>query len=354
MNRDNNHRESRELETASRLSDWYRENRRDLPFREGRDPYRIWVSEIMAQQTRMEAVIPYYDRFMDRFPSLQDLAEAPEERVLEAWAGLGYYSRARNLHTTARILWEERKGEFPGSAQELKMLPGIGEYTAGAIASIAFGRPEPAVDGNVLRVYARVTNREDNTASPAFRRETAAWTRKILEEGRPETLTQAIMELGALICIPGTPRCGKCPLQDLCQGYASGDPGRLPAPAVRKEKPVSHFAVIYLKDSQGNVLLRKRTESLLKGMWQYLMLAGDTEPNRIQTILRQQGFITGEILPVGTGRHVFSHRIWQMRGYRCTLISPPPDILPEGYHFVEPERLRELPFPAAFRFLSTT
>jgi len=353
MSRQYNPLESREQETASRLSGWYRENRRELPFRSGRDPYRIWVSEIMAQQTRMEALIPYYERFMARFPSLKDLAEAPEERVLESWAGLGYYSRARNLHRTARILYGERGGRFPESAEELKKLPGIGEYTAGAIASISFGRPEPAVDGNVLRVFSRLRNRSDSPSSPELRREAAAWVRGILEEGRPEILTQAIMELGALVCIPASPRCGKCPLQDLCLGYASGDPGRLPVPPVRKEKPLSQFAVICLQDPRGFVLVRKRTESLLKGMWQYLVLEGNPDAEEIRSILFGQGFVPGEIRKAGTGRHVFSHRVWQMQGYCCRLMSPLPETLPEGYCFVEPARLRELAFPAAFRFLGT-
>ncbi len=205
-----------------RLLPWYRENARDLPWRRSREPYRVWVSEIMLQQTRVEAVVGYYNRFMEAFPNVQALAAAEESRVLKLWEGLGYYSRARNLQKTAKLLVETRGGRFPDTAAELQKLPGIGAYTAGAVASICFERPSAAVDGNVLRIIARITAEARAVDLPAVRREIAARLEAVYPAGNCGMFTQALMELGACVCTPKNPDCARCPMRGVCAAQAAG------------------------------------------------------------------------------------------------------------------------------------
>ena len=215
---------------------WYDKEARDLPWRQNTDPYRVWVSEIMLQQTRVEAVIPYYERFLAAFPDLKALADAPEEQLLKLWEGLGYYSRARNLQKAAREALS-RFGGLPGQVQELSSLPGIGAYTAGAIASIAFSRPVPAVDGNVLRVVARLTDSHDDVLSPAVKREAEKAVAAVIPHDRPGDFNQAVMDLGATVCLPnGAPRCEVCPLAELCLGLARSTAPELPVKTKKKER----------------------------------------------------------------------------------------------------------------------
>ena len=218
------------LLAAPLLQAWFAENARALPWRGERDPYRIWVSETMLQQTRIEAVLGYYPRFTEAFPTLAALAEAPEERVLKLWEGLGYYSRARNMHRAARICLEQYGGALQGTAAELKKLPGVGAYTAGAVASLAFGEAAPAVDGNVLRILARFLNDERDVLQPAVKKEAEALLKAVLEQQeRPGVFNEALMELGEVICLPnGSPRCSRCPLGGTCGALAVGTEKDLP------------------------------------------------------------------------------------------------------------------------------
>lgn len=275
------------------LLDWYFENRRDLPFRRNRDPYRIWVSEIMAQQTRIDAMIPYFERFMTLFPDIPSLADADEDQLHKAWEGLGYYSRVRNLQKTARIV---RETGLPESREELLKLPGIGPYTAGAIASISFGQKAAAVDGNVLRVYARLHDIHEDVMKPAVRRRVESLVLEAMIEPYGD-FTQALMELGALVCIPGTPRCELCPIRAWCQAK---DPAMLPVlPAKKKKQEEIHVFCLYT-DGQGIRLVRRPSRGLLAGLYGF----PEEEPPEGLRRIRLEGY-----------DHVFTHRVWHIQGW---------------------------------------
>jgi A/G-specific adenine glycosylase len=250
---------------ASRLLGWYDVQHRDLPWRRTRDPYRIWVSEIMLQQTRAEAVIPYYERFLQRFPTAAALAAAPAEEVLASWSGLGYYSRARNLHKAARLM----SGDFPSAYQEIRDLPGVGDYTAAAIASIAFGLPYAALDGNVMRVVARVTNDAADTGSHRTRARFREVAQQWLHPQRAGAFNEAMMELGATVCLPRAPHCEICPLRELCEARRAGRERQLPV-KLRKTAPVKIAMAVAVVERRGRLLLWQRAADAprLAGFWE--------------------------------------------------------------------------------------
>lgn len=244
---------------------FYDRERRDLPWRDEPDPYRVWVSEVMLQQTRVETVIPYYLGWMERFPTLDRLARASDEEVLKAWEGLGYYSRAQRLHRGARVVRERLRGHLPESAEGLRALPGVGEYTAGAVASIAFGQVTPAVDGNVRRVLARLFDLED--PSPKELRELAG---ALVDPERPGDFNQALMELGATVCTPRAPACEACPLRSWCVAAAAGTQLSRPTPKRKRSTPTHEFAVAVVSDGEGRLVLRRRPrKGLLAGLWEF-------------------------------------------------------------------------------------
>jgi A/G-specific adenine glycosylase len=257
---------------ARELLDWYDANKRDLPWRRDRDPYRIWVSEVMLQQTRVDTVIPYYERFMQRFPTVRHLAEAPEEEVLKCWEGLGYYSRARNLQAGARQVVERHGGIIPDDKAAVSLLKGVGPYTAGAILSIAFNRTEPAVDGNVMRVLSRFFLLEDDIAKPSSRAKIERLAASIIPEGRAGDFNQAVMELGALVCTPKSPGCLLCPVLAQCAGRAAGRERELPVKSKAKPpRPETRLAALVegRGERAGKVLVRRRPDSgLLARMWE--------------------------------------------------------------------------------------
>ncbi|MBE7034761.1 MAG: A/G-specific adenine glycosylase [Ruminococcaceae bacterium] len=295
---------------------WYQKNQRILPWRENRDPYRVWVSEIMLQQTRVEAALPYYQRFLEALPTVYDLAKAPEERLLKLWEGLGYYSRVRNMQKAAQIVVEQYGGQFPKDAAALEKLPGIGDYTAGAIASIAFGLPVPAVDGNVLRVIARLCNDDaDIMLSGTKKRVKEALSAVYrLAEADAGDLTQAIMELGALVCVPGVPRCEACPLQRLCQAKAMGTEKTLPIRIVSKEKKTVKRTVFLLCCGDKVALVKRPAKGILAGMWEFPAAEGHLSRKQAEAVLRAQG-IEGRLQSFVESRHVFTHLIWEMKSY---------------------------------------
>jgi A/G-specific adenine glycosylase len=235
---------------------WYRARRRDLPWRRTRDPYAIWVSEIMLQQTRVETVVPYYGRFLERFPTVRALAVAREDDVLAAWSGLGYYRRARGLHAAAAIVARDHAGSLPDDRERLRALPGIGDYTAAAIQSIAFGREAAAVDGNVVRVLARIHGLSGRRDSPRLKRDVTALAETLARGPAPGDWTQALMELGATVCLPRDPRCGECPVASRCTARRSGDPARYPEPAVKQE-PRSGREVLLLARRGRSIYLEE-------------------------------------------------------------------------------------------------
>ena len=333
------------------LLGWYRANARQLPWRENHDPYRVWVSEIMLQQTRVEAVKPYYRRFLERLPNVAALAAVPEEELMKLWEGLGYYSRVRNMQKAARIVMEQYGGKMPDTPAALKKLPGIGDYTAGEVASIAFGCRAACVDGNVLRVFARLRNDDTDITLPRVKAELA----DEISRGMPDCpgdFNQALMELGAIVCLPGgEPLCGQCPLGELCRGRAAGRQTALPVKAAKPDRQISRLLVLVLRDARGRVALRRRTVGPLKGMWELPTFAaeGQTCAAQAEQLAAGLGFSVSADRPLGESRHVFTHREWHMQGW---LLQSETDFAapPEGWAFAAPQELQEeYALPAAFR-----
>ncbi len=273
-------------------------HRRDLPWRANTDPYRVWVSEIMLQQTRVETVRPYYDRWMQQFPSVQKLADAPLDDVLKSWEGLGYYSRARNLHSAARVICERHNGSLPPTAGGLRELPGIGEYTAGAVASIAFQAREPSVDGNVRRVLHRLLDTARLNAA-----ELRSAAQQLVPADRPGDFNQALMELGATICTPRTPRCTECPLRQLCRAFANGTQLERPARSRTAAIPERHYQTLVIFDPVDHVLLRQRPlDGLLGGLWEFPATDQDAT-----ALVRELTGSACALAERGTVTHTFSH-----------------------------------------------
>lgn len=314
------------------LLNWYDREKRALPWRGTRDPYRIWLSEIMLQQTRAEAVAPRYEAFLERFPTVDALAASGEEEVLKAWEGMGYYSRARNLRKAA-IQIAQGGGAFPTSARELMRLPGVGAYTAAAVASIAFGEPSPALDGNQARVLARLLAFDEPMDTPQRLRAQAL---ALIDHARPGDYNQALMDLGSGICTPRAPHCDRCPVSAFCAAFSEGDAEsypRLPPPVAKRTVELT-VALAFL---DGRVLVRRRpSRGLLAGLWEFPNFSEGTLAD-----LLPGARITGE-LP--RARHVFTHLTWNMRGLRAEVDAPP-----EGMRAVDADGLAALPFPTALR-----
>ena len=308
------------------LVGWYRQNARDLPWRREPTPYRVWVSEIMLQQTRVEAVKPYYRRFLEALPDIPALAAAPEEQLLKLWEGLGYYSRARNLQKAARQIMERYGGEMPPSYELLLGLAGFGEYTAGAVASIAFGVPVPAVDGNVLRVFSRLLAAESDVLAPAVRKGYRQLLLAAMPQDRPGDYNQALMELGATLCAPnGPPRCGECPLARLCRGYAGGNPGAFPVKSAKKERRVEEKTVFVAACPEGVLLRRRPDGGLLGGLWEFPWAEGRLSREEAAAALAGWGIASKALRALRPAKHLFTHIEWRMDGFLalCGEISPP-------------------------------
>ena len=313
------------LQSLPRIADWYAAQRRPLPWRLSPTPYHVWISEIMLQQTRIEAVIPYYERFVAALPDVAALAAVDGERLMKLWEGLGYYSRARNLKKAAVLLCERYGGALPASAEELKKLPGIGDYTAGAIASIAFSLPEPAVDGNVLRVTARLLADGRDVLSPALRREVAAKLRGSYPCGeRSALVTEGLMELGETLCLPNAePDCARCPVASLCRAHAAGEPARYPTRGAAKERRVERRTVLLLRCGGKTAIRRRPDAGLLAGLWEFPSLDGFRSEEELRSLFPA----ALSIVPCGEARHLFTHVEWRMRGFSLELPSPLPDLV---------------------------
>ncbi len=310
---------------ASRLLAWYRANKRSLPWRDHPDPYAVWVSEIMLQQTRVEAVIPYFENWMKRFPSVRALAAASEQEVLNAWEGLGYYSRARNLHKAARLVVEQYGGKLPRELVSLRKLPGIGRYTAGAIASMAFGLDEPAMDGNIRRVFARLFDVLEPADSPAGEKILWELAARNLPAGQAGDYNQALMDLGATICLPRNPRCLICPLMEICAARKAGTQELRPVLKPKKERPhVTHAAAVIVK--RGRVLLAKRpSRGLLGGMWEFpnAAVTGDPAEELSATIETAYGFRAQPVGELAVLEHAYTHFSVTVHAFTCELLSQP-------------------------------
>jgi A/G-specific adenine glycosylase len=300
------------------IAGWFAENGRALPWREDPpDPYHVWISEIMLQQTRIEAVIPYYGRFLDRLPDVQALEDVPEEELLKLWEGLGYYSRARNLKRAAQQVEERFGGAIPRTAAELRSLPGIGDYTAGAIASIAFGKSEPAVDGNVLRVLARLAADSADVLDQKTKKD---WTTRLKEVypcgDEAGLLTQGLMELGEVLCLPNAqPLCGACPCAGLCEAHAQGRETDFPVRSARKERRVEEKTVFLLACGGRYALQKRPAKGLLAGLWEFPSADGILTEEDALAWASSQGLEPVSIEPLPASKHLFTHVEWRMKGY---------------------------------------
>ncbi len=330
------------------LGNWFAEHRKALPWRESGDPYAVWLSEIMLQQTRIEAVIPYYHRFMAMLPDIHALATCPDDLLMKLWEGLGYYSRARNLKKAAIMIEEHFGGALPTTAAELRTLPGIGDYTAGAIASIAFGEPEPAVDGNVLRVMARLCGCDDDILLLSTKRRVADALRAIYPTGNEATvLTESLMELGETVCIPnGRPKCESCPVRTLCTAYHTDRIDELPRKSTKKARKDLAYTV-FLLFCDGKIALRKRpSEGLLADMWELPNVNGHLSPDDAINCCHAWQTEPQKCMPCGKSTHIFTHLNWNMIGYRVTCAYPS-----EAFVWVSPEELTSTyALPTAFRY----
>lgn len=326
---------------------WYDQHARTLPWRGIHDPYRTWVSETMLQQTRVETVLGYYERFLTRFPTIADLAAAPEDDVLKMWEGLGYYSRARNLHKGAKQVVAEYGGSIPSSVDELRKISGIGPYTAGAIASIAFDQPVPAVDGNVIRVVSRLRGIRENVGIPSIRRALEGEAASLVPAERPGDFNQAVMDLGATVCTPGTPSCERCPLQGECDAYAAGDAEDLPI-LPRKNPPKVFDYAVCLIFSGDRVLMRQRTEAMLRGLWVFPMVEGKPTLRQLPAAVKKMTRLSvADVQSAGEAKHVFTHQIWQMQLY--TMSVPENVDAPAGYSFIPAADMSALTIPTAVK-----
>ncbi len=330
---------------SSALLSWYDCNARVLPWRGIHDSYRTWVSEAMLQQTRVETVLPYYSRFLSCFPTLAALAEAEESEVLKQWEGLGYYSRARNLLAGARQVMRDFGGNLPPDPARLQEISGIGPYMAGAIASIAFDIPVPAVDGNVIRVISRLYNINEDASRPSVRRGIESIAAELVPPDRPGDHNQAMMDLGAGICVPGTPDCCRCPLSAFCKAFSAGNAADLPVlPKSRPQKLIS-WTVLIIR-SGNRVLLRRRTEKLLQGLWCFPMIEGCFSPeNAPAAVCRSLGIMTRNPCAHGKARHVFTHQIWDMS--LISLSSENDTPVPEGCEWIPVTDIEKIALPSA-------
>ncbi len=332
------------------LLTWYDHNKRDLPWRGETSPYRIWVSEVMLQQTQVVTVIPYYHRFLEQFSTTQELAAASLEEVLKAWEGLGYYARARNLHKAAIEIVEVHQGNFPRSYAELRPLPGFGEYTAGSVASIAFGEAVPAVDGNVRRVLARLFAIEENVQKGAGAKQLNEIATALVSQDRPGDWTQTLMELGALLCLPKSPKCLLCPVKELCQARLQGLEQELPYRPPKKSLP--HYDVVAAVTRRDDQILiaQRPLDGMLGGMWEFpggKQESGETLPECLRRELKEELDIDIEVGDLITiVKHSYTHFKITLHAFECTLVDgEPKKIGVADWRWVTLPELEKFPFP---------
>lgn len=335
---------------APPLLAWYDENRRILPWREKPEPYRVWVSEIMLQQTRVEAVKPYFARFMEHLPDVESLAAAEEDELLKLWEGLGYYSRARNLKAAAQQIVEQHGGKMPSEYHDLIKLKGIGSYTAGAISSIAFGHPVPAVDGNVLRVIMRLLADDSDISEASVRKRVEEDLKPVMPKDRPGDFNQALMELGATVCLPnGAPKCAECPWKTFCRAGIEESWQQYPKKAVKKPRTVEYRTILVIRDGHRAVIRRRPNKGLLAGMYEFPSLLGKASLDEVKDWLSAQGVCAVRIEKLPESKHIFTHKEWHMTGYMVLVDGLEPMHKDPSLMFVETQETEEkYPIPSAF------
>lgn len=335
------------------LLSWFGQHARVLPWREHPDAYRVWVSEIMLQQTRVEAVKPYFARFMEALPDVAALAACPEDQLLKLWEGLGYYNRVRNMQKAAVRMMEESGGVPPATYEELLALPGIGSYTAGAIASIAYGQAVPAVDGNVLRVVSRICGSYEDITKQSVKKQVEQALKRVMPQECPGTFNQAMMELGAMVCVPnGAPECERCPVRSICAAGESGAWKQIPVKAAKKPRRVEPRTVLVIRDQEHAAVQKRPDAGLLAGLYELPNFEGHLSQEEALAQVRRLGFAPIRIQPLEEAKHIFSHIEWRMAGY-LVLVEEKEQrnkaACDQKLLFIEPSRTeREYPIPAAF------
>ena len=337
-------------EIVQPLISWYRQNKRILPWRDQKNAYYTWVSEIMLQQTRVEAVKPYFLRFIGELPDVKALAECPEEKLMKLWEGLGYYNRVRNMQTAAQNVVSEYSGILPASYEELLALKGIGSYTAGAIASIAYDIPVPAVDGNVLRVFSRITEDRQDIMKQSVRRQVEEKLLGIMPKEAPGDFNQALMELGAVVCVPNGPaRCMECPVAALCKAYHHGTVDELPVKAPKKKRTIENKTVLVIQDGERTAIHKRPQEGLLAGLYELPNVEGHLSMDEALQKVKEMNLEPLHIETLPEAKHIFSHIEWRMIGYRIR-VSSLEERKESSFIFTEKKQSeKQYAIPSAFR-----
>ena len=332
------------------LISWYRQNKRILPWRDQKNAYYTWVSEIMLQQTRVEAVKPYFLRFIGELPDVKALAECPEEKLMKLWEGLGYYNRVRNMQSAAQVVVAEYGGILPASYEELLALKGIGSYTAGAIASIAYDIPVPAVDGNVLRVFSRIAEDRQDIMKQSVRRQVEEKLLGIMPKEAPGDFNQALMELGAVVCVPNGPaRCMECPVAALCKAYHHGTVDELPVKAPKKKRTIENRTVLVIQDGERTAIHKRPQEGLLAGLYELPNVEGHLSMDEALQKVKEMNLEPLHIETLPEAKHIFSHIEWRMTGYRIR-VSSLEERKESSFIFTEKKQSeKQYAIPSAFR-----
>lgn len=332
-----------------RIVPWFRENKRELPWREQPDAYRVWVSEIMLQQTRVEAVKGYYERFLQALPDVKALAEAQEDQLLKLWEGLGYYNRVRNMQKAANQIMIDYGGEFPSSYEDILSLTGIGSYTAGAISSFAFGMPKPAVDGNVLRVISRITGSDRDIMKQSVRRHIEQLLEQVIPAEASSDFNQGLIELGAIVCVPnGEPKCQECPARECCVAYRDGTVMELPVKKKAAARRIEERTILIFRDGETRGIRKRPAKGLLAGLYELPGLDGHLSVDEVIEYSKQIGLTPVRVKPVGKAKHVFSHVEWHMIGYQIQ-VDELEKSCTDNMIFAHPEEIQNrYPIPSAF------
>ena len=336
-------------EMRESLVQWYRENKRDLPWRENPEAYRVWISEIMLQQTRVEAVKGYYDRFLKTLPDVQSLAEAEDDQLLKLWEGLGYYNRVRNMQKAARQIMVDYHGVFPSDYEEIRSLTGIGSYTAGAISSFAFGKPEPAVDGNVLRVLTRILADHSDIMKQSTKTKMEKALRKVIPEGSPSDFNQGLIELGAIVCVPnGEPKCQECPVAHLCRAREEGRISEFPVKKKAKARRIEDKTILVFRDDEEIAIGKRDKKGLLAGLYELPNVPGHLSRKEVENYCKEIGLLPIRIKKLPAAKHIFSHVEWHMIGYDIR-VDELEKTNKKEFLFIHPGEIEKTyPIPAAF------